>query len=134
MSKREVYVDPMNTTFAKVMEIFTWGGLIVMVIFGLLYLFGLSSYVSMPSAISHWGESASKFWEETKGIHISGYLFLHHLNTVDCLSMVGISILALAPLFSVIGALFRAKKVYVILLLILTAEFIFAIIRPLIMK
>jgi len=63
MPKKEVYVDPMNTIFARVMDF----------------------------------------------------------------------ILALAPFFSVIGALFRAKKVYVILLLILTAEFIFAIIRPLIM-
>lgn len=133
MPEKEVYVDPMNTIFAKVMEIFTWVGLIVMVVFGLLYLFGLNSYVSMPSAISHWGEPASKFWEEVKGVRISGYSFLTYLNTMDCLSMIGISILALAPLLSIIGALFRSKKIYTVLLLILTAEFIFAVIRPLIM-
>ena len=133
MSNKEVYIDPMNTTFARVMEIFTWIGLIVMVVFGLLYLFGLSSYVDMASVVNHWGDSASKFWEETKGIHISGYVFLHHLNTMDCLSLIGISILALAPLFALVGALFRAKGIYIVLLLILIAEFIFAIIRPLIM-
>jgi len=133
MQEKEIQVDSMNTSFARVMEIFTWIGLITMVIFGLLYLFDLNSYVSVASVISHWGNSESKFWQETKGIRISGYLFLKHLNTVDCLSMVGVCILALAPLFSVVAALFRSKKIYTILLLILTVEFIFAIIRPLIM-
>jgi len=133
MSNKEVYIDPINTTFARVMEICTWIGLIVMLVFGVLYLFELNSYVSMSSVVSHWGLPASKFWEETKGVHINGYLFLHHLNTMDCLSLIGISLLALAPFFSLIGTLFRAKGIYFILILILLCEYIFAIIRPLIM-
>jgi len=132
--KEEVYVDPMNTSFAKIMEIFTLIGLLVMVVFGILYIIGINPYVDMPSVVNNWGLSATKFWEETEGIHVKGYIFLKHLNTMDCLSMIGIAILSLAPLASVIGSLFHSKKkIYVILLLILIAEFIFAIIRPLIM-
>ena len=132
--ERQVQIDPMNTIFAKVMEIFTLIGLIVMIIFGLLYILGMSPYVDMSSVINHWGLPAGKFWEETKGIQVKGYVFLKHLNTMDCLSMIGIAVLALAPLLSVLGALSRAKsKIYIVLLLILTGEFIFAIIRPLLM-
>jgi len=134
MRKEEVHIDPMNKTFAKVMEVFTLIGLIVMVIFGLLYLFNLSSYVDTQSAIAHWGHSASKFWEETKGVRISGYnWFLTNLNRMDCLSMLGIVILALTPFLSIVFAIPRSKGAYRGLLFILTLEFIFAILRPLIM-
>lgn len=134
MSEKKVYIDPMNIAFAKIMEIFTLIGLLVMLIFGLLYIMGMNPYLNIASVINHWGLPASKFWSQTKGIQVKGYVFLHYLNTMDCLSMLGICIMALAPLFSVLGAVLRARnKIYTILLIILMAEFIFAIIRPIIM-
>ncbi|WP_038057338.1 hypothetical protein [Thermodesulfobacterium hydrogeniphilum] len=134
--ENKVYVDPLNITFAKFMEITTYIGLIVMVIFGLLYLFGLPGFVNMKHAISHWNLPVSKFWEEVKGIRVYGYSwFLTNLTAMDCLSMVGICILALAPLAGLVSGIFKTKgqKAYTIFFIILTIEFLFAILKPIIM-
>jgi len=134
MEKRDVVVDPMNTSFARIMEIFTLIGILVMLIFGVLYIVGLNSYVNTYETITHWGLPANQFWEEIKGIHLKGYIFLKHLNAMDSLSMLGIAILALAPLFSIIGSFLKTdKKIYKALLTVLILEFAFAVVRPLIM-
>ena len=79
--KNQVHVDPANLVFAKAMEIVTYIGIAVMIVFGLLYLFGLSSFVDMKAAIAHWHLPVGKFWHEVAGIHISGYdWFLKNLT------------------------------------------------------
>ena len=131
---REVEVDPMNTTFAKIMEIFTIIGLFAMIIPAIGYFAGISQFVDLEEAVKHWDEPASKFWEETKQIEIIGYSwFLNNLSYMDCLSILGIVVLAIAPLLSIIAAIPRSKGVYAILLAILVIEFVIAILRPLFM-
>jgi|Deesub1362A_J573_1020465.scaffolds.fasta_scaffold00378_4 hypothetical protein len=131
----EIEVDPMNITFAKVMEIFTIIGLIAMIIPAIGYFAGVSQFVDLQDAVKHWDKPAGKFWEETKQIEISGYAwFLDNLNYMDCLSILGIVVLALAPLLSLIATIPKSKGVYVLLLTILVVEFIIAILRPLFMQ
>ena len=131
---REVEVDPMNTTFARVMEIFTVIGLFAMIIPAIGYFAGINQFVELQEAVKHWYKPASQFWEETKGIKISGYSwFLNNLSYTDCLSIMGIVILAIAPLLSIIATIPKSKGIYAILLAILAVEFVVAILRPLFM-
>jgi len=130
----DVKVDPMNTTFARVMEIVTYIGLILMIAPGVMYLVTGNGFVSTADAVKYWDKPAKVFWETTKGIEISGYSwFLSNLGYMDCLSIVGIVLLALAPLAAIIAAIFKADSKYKILLAILVVEFIIAIVRPLFM-
>ncbi len=135
--KNQVYVDPANLVFARAMEIVTYIGIAVMIIFGILYLVGISPFVDIKSAIAHWHLPVKEFWEEAVGIHIKGYSwFLSHLSKMDCLSMLGICILSLAPLASLIAAWPKAgaqHKVMYLLFLILVLEFVFAILKPIIL-
>jgi len=134
MAKEDVIIDPMNKSFAKSMEIFTWVGLIIMIAPGIAYFAGVNQFVDMSTAASHWGDSASKFWEETQGITISGYSwFMNNLSYFDMLSVVGVAFIALVPLISIIAAIPRSKGIYTIILVILVIEFIVAIVRPLLM-
>jgi len=134
--EKQVYVDPLNISFARAMEITTYIGLAVMVIFGLLYLFGLSGFVDMEQAIANWNLPTSEFWKEVKGIEIHGYAwFLSNLKGMDCLSMLGICMLALAPFSALVASLARAggQKAYIIFFLIMIAEFVFAVMKPIIL-
>ena len=128
----KVDVEAMNIHFAKVMEIITYIGLAIMVVPGLMYLAGVNPFVDPMKAIENWDKSAVEFWKSTKGINIHGYSwFLNNLGNMDCISVVGVAILSLAPFFSVIASTISADKKYKILLLIVIIEFIIAIIRPL---
>lgn len=135
MSDNKVPADPMNERFAKVMTIVGWTGLVVMALFGFLYLFGLNSYIPADVVVDHWGAPASEFWENTKGIEVNGYSwFLTNLGKMDCISTLGVAALALAPLLSVIAIIRRApQKFYVFLMIVISLELIFAVVRPLIM-
>ena len=135
--KNKIHVDPANLVFAKAMEVVTYIGIAVMIIFGLLYLAGLSSFVDIKSAIAHWHLPVGQFWHEVVGIHISGYdWFLRNLTAMDCLSMLGICILALAPFVAIVAAwpkVGATHKVLVLLFLILIIEYLFAIFKPIIL-
>jgi hypothetical protein len=134
MKSEEVVVEPMNVIFARTMEIVTWIGLILMIVPGLAYLVGGTGFVDVKSAVEHWNEPSSAFWEETKGIEIHGYSwFLSHLSYMDCLSIMGIVLLAVTSLVSMIAALPKADSRYKVILGILVLEFLFAIVRPLFM-
>ena len=133
---QEVKIDPINITFAKTMEKVTWVGIIVMLVFGVLYLAGISSFVDPQTAISHWGQPTGTFWQDVKGIEVHGYgWFFTNLSFMDCVSMLGICILAIAPLVAVISSIPKAakEKTFVIFFIILSLEFLFAVVRPLIM-
>jgi len=133
MSTKELQVDPMNKVFAKVMKICTWAGLIVMIVFGLLYIIGINPYINVSAVAEYWGEPAASFWRKVKDVEINGYWFLSHPGFMDSLSMIGVCLLALAPLFSTVAIIPTSKKIYRIFLSILAAEFIFSIIRPIIL-
>ncbi len=131
---REVKVDPMNTAFARTMEILTYIGLILMIVPGLIYILTGIGYVDTVKAVENWGKSASEFWKSTKGIEVHGYSwFLNNLSYFDCLSIIGIVILAVTPLFSMIASMVKADTKYKIILLIAVIEFVVAIVRPLFM-
>ncbi len=133
MSK-EVRVDPMNTAFARTMEILTYIGLALMIVPGIAYIVSGTGYVKVEDAISNWDKSASEFWKSVMGIEIKGYSwFLNNLSNFDCLSIVGIVVLAIAPLASIITSTVKADSKYKIILLIAITEFIIAIVRPLFM-
>ena len=129
--KNKVTVDLMDRKFSTVIKVCTLFGLLIMVIFGLLYLFGLKPYVDIDSVVKYWGKPAYKFWYEIKGNEVNNYSwFLSHLGQMDSLSMVGIFFLTLTPLISVILIIPNAKKIFKILLLILVSELIFSVIKP----
>lgn len=131
--KEEVVVDPMNVRFARVMEVITWIGLILMIVSGIAYLISGAGFVDVNSALEHWGDPSSTFWKETKGIEIHGYSwFFGNLRYMDCLSLVGVVLLAGTPLLSTIAAITKADSKYKIILGALVIEFVFAIMRPLI--
>lgn len=125
MAEKDVKVNPMNTS-ARVMEI-TVVGLIILLAPapGLAYLAGQGQFVDPNKAIEHWGDPASTFWEETNGMHVSGYSwFLDNLGYMDMLSVFGAMCIAVVPLISVIAAIPRSKKIFGILLIVVAIEFI----------
>jgi len=130
----QVHVDPMNLLFAKAMEIFTYLGLIVMIFPGVFYLAMGEGFVHTHHVVKHWHRPAHEFWQSVKGIKITGYSwFLNNLHHFDCLSKLGIVLLALAPLAAIIAAMTKAERKFKIILLIAALEVLFSIIRPLIM-
>ncbi len=129
-----VKVDPMNRAFAVTMEILTYIGLVLMIVPGVIYIFTSSGFVNVTDVIQNWDKPASEFWKEVKGIKISGYSwFLSNLTYMDCLSLVGIVFLALAPLAAIIASITKADSKYKVILAIIVIEFVFAVVRPLIM-
>ena len=134
--KEDKNYDPLNIRFAKTMEITTYIGLIIMIVCGLLYLFGLPGFVEMKQAIVNWHLPVSEFWKKTKEMEVHGYSwFFINLKKMDCLSMVGICFLALAPFVSLIAILPKTinQKLYFVFIIIMIIEFIFAIFKPIIM-
>ena len=128
---KKIHIDPMNIMFAKVIKICTLVSIVIMIFFGSLYLAGIKPYLDPSLVVEHWGKPVSRFWKETKGIEINDYSwFLAHVNCMDSLSMIGISLLCLTPLLGIIIIMPRARKVYALLFFILIAELIFSIIRP----
>ena len=125
--------EPMNLIFAKVMEILTYAGMIVMVIFGAAYIFGMKPFINPSTVVSNWHLEADKFWEAIKGQPIRGYFFFKHLSFTDCLSLIGISMLAIAPLVSMVFSFFKAEKIYKIFFLIVICIFVFAILKPILL-
>ncbi|MEF3169240.1 MAG: hypothetical protein K6360_07955 [Deltaproteobacteria bacterium] len=127
-------VDPMGVAFAKAMEIFTYIGLAVMLIPGVIYLFDVRPFIDVHKVAAHWGEPSSQFWEHVNNMTIHGYSwFLSNLGYMDMLCIGGVAILSLVPLVSIFAALMKAKGTYRGLLFLLLLEFVFAIVKPLIL-
>ncbi len=131
---REVPIEPMNYVFGRIMEILTIVGLIAMFIPGIIYVITGKGFLSREIVVKYWGLKASAFWQKVMGIKVFGYSwFLNHLGTMDCLSILGVCILAVTPLICLIGAEIKADSKYKILIGILIIEFLFAIARPILM-
>ncbi|WP_456468680.1 hypothetical protein [Archaeoglobus sp.] len=134
MAETDVEVEPMNKIFARVMELTTIVGLVVMIVPGLISLSGENVYVDPIHTVNNWDKSAEEFWHDAKGISIHGYDWIfENLERFDCISLFGVVILALAPMLSILAAIPSAPKIYKVILGIVAAELVFAIVRPLIM-
>ncbi|WP_202320285.1 hypothetical protein [Archaeoglobus neptunius] len=127
-------IDPLNKTFGSVLELVTTIGLIVMLIPGLLSVTGENVYVDPQHMVHNWDKPSEEFWMDAKGITVYGYgWFLDHPFHFDCLSLIGVAILAFAPLLAVIASIASAPKIYKVILAIIAIELLFAIFRPLVL-
>jgi hypothetical protein len=134
MDRREIKLDPMNAVFVRTMEILTWIGLALMAMPGIAYIFGVTGFVGVNLAFQNWCEPVSLFWETIKGAKMSGYAwFIDDPSDVDCLSLIGVLVLALVPLASIVMTAIKADRKYRIILGIVAIEFIVGILRPIIM-
>jgi hypothetical protein len=137
MNKEEggkIIVDPANTKFAKTMQLLTWVALLILVIPGVLYFFGIHDLVDVNTVSENWDKSAPDFWEFTTGDKVGGYTwFGNHLSYVDGLTIIGVAFLALVPLFSAAFALPKAVTKHKVILAVMMIEFVIAIIRPLVL-
>jgi len=130
-SDNRVEIDEKNVLFARVMKICSLVGLVVMIVFGLLYIAGVSSYLDVSRAYLHWDKPVSLFWKEITGSEVSDYSwFLSTIGHMDSLSMLGIALLAVTPLIGILFIILRSSRIYVILLSILVVEFFYSIVRP----
>ena len=131
----KIELEPMYHVFASTMRAISWLGLGIMVLFGLLYLFRVLP-ASVPAArcLAHWEAPVDQFWTEVRGMPVDGYdWFLGSMSATDGLTVFGVAVLALCPAVSVLIAMFRAPWVYVWIMLVLLAEFAFAVARPVLM-
>ena len=133
-NNNDFQVDPMGIAYAKAMEILTYVGLAMMLIPGVLYLFGISPFADVNTVALHWGEPASMFWKNIHDMEVHGYSwFLHYITNMDMLCIAGVAVLAMVPLFSLIASALKAKGPYKPLMILLILEFAFAIVKPLIL-
>ena len=128
--------DSMNDRFARVMVIVSRIGLIAMVVCGVLWLFNFDPYVNRSIALAHCTDSASLFWKEGAGAKTGGYAwFLTKLKYTDCLTILAVIVLAVAPLISLVATIPRCtRKIYVCFMAVIALELGFAILRPILMR
>lgn len=136
MPENNLQTDPMNERFASVMVIVARVGLVAMAICGFFWLFNMDSYVSRNVALAYCGDPAAMFWKDGVGANIGGYSwFLTKLKYTDCLTIFGVTLLASAPLISMLATIPRCpKKIYMVFMAAIVIELAFAVVRPLIMK
>lgn len=131
----DVRIDKASLRFVKAMEIFTNIGLVIMVVSGIWYFAGLSQCADPQAVVRNWHLPASEFWSETQHIDANGYSwFLGDLDCAANVSVLGISILLLAPLVSILAVLPLSGGIYVVFYFVLIVEFVFAVIRPLLSR
>jgi hypothetical protein len=119
-------------TFAKVLMVCTWIGLGIMVFFGSLYFLGFKSSVGVWRVAENWNKPVTQFWLSVRGEQAHGFSwFLPGDLHMDSLAMTGILLLSLTPLIALISIIWRMKGLYLVLLIILVAEFLFSVFRPL---
>jgi hypothetical protein len=131
MDGANVRGDQMYSRFARVLSICTWAGLGVVIVFGGLYLLGFGSSVEVHRVIEYWDRPVSRFWQSVRGSPVTDYSwFLSNLRGMDSISVLGVVLLAFAPLIALLVTLWRFGKPLRLFLIILAAEFIFSMVRP----
>ena len=122
----------MNRRYASVLRVCTWAGLIMLLLFGSLYLAGVSPAHEVDLVVQHWDRPATEFWQAVRGEYVEGYgWFLQGLPAMDSLSMMGILLLAATPLISLCFMILRMRGVYLVLIALLIGEYLYSILRPL---
>ncbi len=129
----KVEIDFVNRVFAKALRWLCNIGLAVIIISAVLYFAGLGPS-DLNLEVANWNKPAVEFWENVKGSTANGYSwFLASPMDPESDVVIGITLLALAPLVGFLLAIPGTKGTLRLLLLIISVEFIYAIIRPLIM-
>jgi ABC-type branched-subunit amino acid transport system permease subunit len=122
----------MNRRYASVLRYCTWTGLAVVLLFGALYLAGVNPAYDVSTVIYHWDKPSTVFWQEVRGEYEEGYSwFLQSLPATDSLSMTGILLLAATPLAALFFIILRMNGVYLFMIALLIAEYLYSIVRPL---
>ncbi|AGK62082.1 hypothetical protein Asulf_02126 [Archaeoglobus sulfaticallidus PM70-1] len=131
----KITIDPVNGVFGDVMRILCNVGLAVIIIASVFYFVGISPKDNPSNEAARWNEPAVAFWKDVKGTEINGYSwFLSDLMDPENIVILGITILALTPLVGFLFAIPKAHGALRVLLVIITIEFVYAILRPLIMN
>ncbi|AEA46423.1 hypothetical protein [Archaeoglobus veneficus] len=133
--KMEINIDPVNKIFAEVMRIMCNVGLAIILFSAALYFTGVNPSDNLNMEVMKWSEPATKFWKDVKGIGVHGYTwFLSSFTDPENGVVIGTSILALTPLIGFVLTIPRTKGTLRLLFIVITIEFLYAIIRPLIMN
>jgi len=129
-AEKEVKVERMGMSFAKIMTVFTVIGIVVMVIPAIFYFMGQNQYISLQVASKYWNEPTAKFWEHVKGKPVHGYSWIFdNLSYTDCQSMIGVLLLMITPLLSMLASMVTApQKAFKILLLVASIEFVISMV------
>ncbi len=128
--RRDIVVDPMALAFAKVMTIFTVIGIVAMVVPAIFYFMGINQYIPLHVASKYWHKSAVEFWRDAMHETVHGYDWIfQNLQYTDCQSMIGVLLLMITPLLSMLAAIPKSpQKIYAILLLVASIEFIISMV------
>jgi hypothetical protein len=124
-------IEPDSKAFGAAMN---WTAVVGLLVIGggaILYLSGFYQYLSLNATLCHWEKPVSIFWTEIKDIETPGYSFFRHPGYSDCICLIGVAILASAPLFGLAFALPKSRKIHKILISVLIVELIFAMTRQL---
>jgi hypothetical protein len=131
MDEKNADSASINLTFARVMHILTWAGLILLALCGILYISGINAAYRSSLIVQHWDKPASQFWLAVRGSEAQGYdWFLSSMPSTDSLTMAGVALLMLTPLISLLFTIWKMKGLYLALAVMLIAEFLFSIFRP----
>jgi hypothetical protein len=123
--------DSTDRVFAEVVRTGTVISLVILFVFGILYLAGFNTHVDISSAAQNWSKPVSQFWRDVEGMEVSDYSwFLFHLPRSDAMSAVGIVLLALTPLAAMLCIVWRMRGLYLLFCLIIIAGFLFSLFRP----
>lgn len=111
----EVEVEKANKVYARIIEVLTIIGLIVMVVGLVLYLSGsIPVFVDLDKLAEFWGCSAPKFWKAVRGEELSqGYEWIiTNLNFADIISVLGVVLLPIGVIIGIIAtiALYGSKR------------------------
>jgi hypothetical protein len=133
MEDQHPAVDGRGEAYSRVLGTCGAFGIGLVVLFGLLYLVGVNPRYDAATVTRYWDRPAGEYWIQVKGSEAVGYSwFASDPGTTDSLTMFGIGFISLVPLFGTIAMVFRAEPLHRFLLALLAAEFIYAILRPII--
>jgi ABC-type branched-subunit amino acid transport system permease subunit len=131
-SDKDRQEERMNRQYTSVLRFCTWIGLVIVLLFGSLYLAGIGPAYDVSVVMQHWDRPSTVFWQEVRGEYAEGYAwFLQSLPAMDSLSMMGILLLAATPLISLGFMILRMRGVYLLLIALLIVEYLYSILRPL---
>ena len=95
MSAPSVKVDPADKVYARIIEIFTLAGLVIMVIGLLLYIAKvMPAYVDLNELVKYWNKNTKAFWMSVKGFVPKTYNWIFkNLDKSDMVSVLGVLLL-----------------------------------------
>ncbi len=129
-NNKNAAVDKMGLFFGKAMVIFTIAGIIVMVVPAIAYFLGYKQFIPHDEVVRYWANPVAKFWMLTKGAPVHGYGWIFdNLGYSDSVSMIGVMLLLVTPLFAMIAAAIKASGgIFRFLFFVSAIEFIVSVV------